>query len=387
MLAYFDCYAGIAGDMTLAALIDLGLEPKYLEDQLSYLDLPGYNLNIRRSKRGAIAGIRFEVQVHQDQPHRSYPHISSLIDHSGLEETTKNLALEMFRVLAEAEAKVHGVHPEDVHFHEVGAVDSIVDIVGTAVAIHRLGISRIVCSPLPLSRNYVKTSHGNLPSPAPATLEILKGVPVIGAESSIEMVTPTGAVIARCLADEFGPYPSFTPIKTGYGLGASDPPGFPNALRVVLGTSPDSPLEQDRVGSLECQVDDLDPRVLGDLMDRLFDLGALDVTFSPVQMKKNRPGTLIRVLVNQDTVSTLAEVILTHTTTLGVRLSYVDRIVLARASEVAATSLGPVRIKVVEMPGGRVEKRAEYDDVRSLSTDTGRPLREILRLLDKELNE
>jgi hypothetical protein len=386
LLAYFDCFAGISGDMTLSALIDLGLDQDYLKDQLATLGLHGYSLNIRRSSRRGFSGIRFDVEVSADQPHRGYRDIRDLIEQSSIHETAKVSALEIFEVLAQAEAHVHGTTKDHDHFHEVGAVDSIVDIVGAAIGIHHLGISQVICSPLPLSRGFVETAHGTIPTPAPATLEILAGVPVRGLECPIELVTPTGAAIARALASGFGPYPSFTPIKTGYGLGRSDPQEFPNALRVTLGREADSQIGQDRVGLIECQVDDLDPRVLGDLMDLLLSRGALDVTFTSVQMKKNRPGTMVTAVVAPALVREISEILLAHTTTLGVRISLADRMVLQRKSETVQTSLGPVRVKVVELFDGRIEKRPEFDDVRAIADRMGRPSRDILLTLDRELN-
>jgi pyridinium-3,5-bisthiocarboxylic acid mononucleotide nickel chelatase len=386
MLAYLDCFSGIAGDMTLAALIDLGLDTSALESELALLKLSGYSIRVSHETRRGIAGVRFDVEVTSDQPHRRYSEIRQLISDSALHDNPKTAALHMFDILAQAEAKVHGVSKEDVHFHEVGAVDSIVDIVGVAVGIHALGIDKIICSALPVNRGSVLTAHGVLPTPAPATMELLSGVPIVGVESPIELVTPTGAAIVRGLASEFGGYPSFTPVGIGYGLGRSDPAGLPNALRVVIGRQASEVLGRDRVGVLECQVDDMDSRMLGHLMDLLPAKGALDVTFSAVQMKKNRPGILITVLVPVDRMHEAAFILLTHTTTLGVRTSFSERWVLDRRSEDADTSMGPVRVKVVSLPDGRIERRCEFEDVRSIALRTGRSPREILQVLDRELN-
>jgi len=387
MLAYFDCFAGISGDMTLAAMIDLGLDQGHLNDQLSTLGLKGYSIKIRRSKRRGLAGVRFEVDVESDQPARRYRAIRRIIESSRLDDDPKKSALRIFETLAQAEARVHGIPVEDVHFHEVGGVDSIVDVVGAAVGVHHLGISKIICSPLPLSRGFVKTLHGNIPTPAPATLEILKETPVAGVDASIELVTPTGAAIVRTLAAGFGPYPPFVPKETGYGLGASDPEEFPNALRIVLGTETEEGLGRDNVAVVECQVDDLDPRVLGDLMDVLLTNGALDVCFIPVQMKKNRPGTLVKILCEPEIRGKVSRILLTHTTTLGARVSYWERIVLPRSAEKSNTSLGVVKVKVVEWPDGHREKRPEFDDVREIGRRTGLPAREVLRRLERELND
>ncbi|MEW6533642.1 MAG: nickel pincer cofactor biosynthesis protein LarC [Thermodesulfobacteriota bacterium] len=385
MLAYFDCFSGISGDMTLGALLDLGVDQRLLEEQLALLGLTGYSLNVERSTRCGISGIRFEVIVDSDQPHRSYRDIRGIIERSKIPDPARETALKLLEILADAEATVHGKPKDEIHFHEIGAVDSIVDIVGVALAIHGLGITRAIFSPLPMSRGFVKTEHGTIPTPAPATLEILKGVPVTGSAAAIELVTPTGAAIAKGLAQEFGPYPSFVPQRIGYGLGKSDPHDSPNALRVVLGAESHAVTAYDRVGLIECQVDDLDPRILGDLMDTMMERGALDVCFVPVQMKKNRPAILIRAMVPPHRTEEFARTLLSETSTIGVRLSASDRIVLRRRSDVLKTSLGDVKVKIVELPDGTTERRPEFDDVRAIARATGLPTRSVLRILEAEL--
>jgi pyridinium-3,5-bisthiocarboxylic acid mononucleotide nickel chelatase len=386
MLAYFDCFSGISGDMTVAALIDAGLDPAFLKDQLSLLDVHGWSFHVRRSSRHGISGVRFEVDEGSGHHSRSYKQVRGLIENADIVDAARDKALHIFEVLAQAEARVHGVEKDDVHFHEIGAVDSIVDVVGAAVGVTALGIDRIVCAPLPFSRGFVTTAHGILPTPAPATVEILKGVPVRGVDSPIELVTPTGAGIVKALASEFGPFPPFVPLKIGYGLGRSDPVEFPNALRIVLGEETPRNLARDQVGVIQCQVDDLDPRVLGALMDLLISSGALDVTFGPVQMKKNRPGTGITVIVRPEDIPKLSQLLLDHTTTIGVRVSYSDRIVLERSAEVVSTSLGPVRVKVISRTDGVTERRVEFDDVRDIAERLKKPAREVLRLLEREVD-
>ena len=386
MLAYFDCFSGISGDMTLAAMIDAGLDAGFLKNQLSMLQLDGWSLRVEKSSRHGLSGVRLEVDVTQHQPHRNYEHIRKMIGESRIQDRAKNRALEIFDVIAEAEARIHGVEKDHVHFHEIGAVDSIIDIVGTAVGFEALEIEKMICSPVPVNRGFVKTAHGMLPTPAPATLEILKNVPVKGVEASIELVTPTGAAIAKTLASEFGPYPSFVPQSIGYGLGRSDPHEFPNALRITIGHESGAAVGRDQVGVLECQVDDLDPRVLGSLMDLLLSKGALDVTYSPVQMKKNRPGTAITVITPSNHVEDFARLLLSHTTTLGVRVSRSDRILLPRTSETVDTSLGPMRVKVIERADGMKDRRPEFDDVRAAAERLDRPVFEIMKLLERELN-
>ncbi|MGO9122242.1 MAG: nickel pincer cofactor biosynthesis protein LarC [Desulfomonilaceae bacterium] len=386
MLAYFDCFSGISGDMTLAAMIDAGLDAGFLKNQLSMLHLDGWSLKVDRSSRHGLSGVRCDVEVTQHQPHRNYQHIRKMISESGIQDRAKNRALDIFDVIAEAEARIHGVEKDHVHFHEIGAVDSIIDVVGTAVGFEALEIEKMICSPVPVNRGFVKTAHGMLPTPAPATLEILKNVPVKGVEASIELVTPTGAAIAKTLASEFGPYPSFVPQSIGYGLGRSDPHEFPNALRITVGQGSVTAVGRDQVGVLECQIDDLDPRVLGSLMDLLLSKGALDVTFSSVQMKKNRPGTAITVITPPNHVDDFARLLLSHTTTLGVRVSQSDRILLPRTSETVDTSLGPMRVKVIERADGMKDRRPEFDDVRTTAERLDRPVFEIMKLLERELN-
>ncbi len=356
MLAYFDCFSGISGDMTLAALIDAGLDPAFLKDQLSLLDLHGWSFQVRRSSRHGISGVRFEVNEGHGHHGRNYVEVRDLIGSAPIEDAARTRALKILDVVAQAEARVHGVQKDEVHFHEIGAVDSIVDIVGVAVGVTALGLDRIICSPLPMSRGFVKTADGTLPTPAPATLEILEGVPVKGVESLIELVTPTGAAVVKALASEFGPFPSFVPLKVGYGLGRSDPEEFPNALRIVIGQESSGNLSRDQVGVIQCQVDDLDPRVMGALMNLLISKGALDVTFGPVQMKKNRPGIGITTIVRPEEVREFSQILLEHTTSLGVRVSYSDRIVLERNEEAISTSLGQVRVKVISRAGRHAGK-------------------------------
>ncbi len=386
MLAYFDCFAGVAGDMTIAALLDAGLDEEYLRTQLAALDLEGYRIRVWRSSRRGVAGTRFHVDVEADQPSRSYADIVEIIRHSALGASIKDWALAVFDLIADAEGKIHGKPKKRVHFHEVGAVDSIIDVVGASIGFEALGIDRMICSPLPMTRGFVNTAHGTLPTPAPATLEILKGTPVTSGRGSLELVTPTGAAIVSAFAESFGEYPAFVPSATGYGLGTSDPKEFPNALRVVLGEEKTDRENRDRVDLLECQVDDLDGRLLGSLMDRLFAQGALDVSYTPAQMKKNRPGTLIRALAPPNLTDALAETLLIHTTTLGVRVVRTERIIVPRSVETVETSLGTIRVKIVRLPNGRIERRPEFDDIRSLADRTGRSERELLAAIQREVD-
>ena len=386
MLAYLDCFSGISGDMTIAALLDAGLDLEYLQENIALLGLTSYSLRVWKSKRSGIEGTRFDVIVENDQPHRSYSAIRNLIETSKIPDSPKSSALKILEILADAESTVHGVAKDEVHFHEVGAVDSIIDIVGVSLGINRLGIDTVVCSPLPMSRGFVHTAHGTIPTPAPATLEILREIPIVGSQASIELVTPTGAAIVRAFSQSFEGFPSFTPVKVGYGLGKSNPSEFPNALRIVLGREQPTGLNIDKVGVIQCNIDDLDPRILGQLMDKLFQQGALDVTFQSVHMKKNRPGTLVSVVCIPDQLTDMSEIMLSHSTTIGVRVSYSFRYVLHRAMATYSTSFGDIRVKEVQLPNGSIEARPEFDDIRDIAQRTGLPCRDVLRKVESELH-
>jgi uncharacterized protein (TIGR00299 family) protein len=370
--------------MTVAALIDLGLDPARLEAGLRSLGPLGARLKVWKDSRKGVSGTRFDVEVESNPPRRSYEDIRGLIGNSGLASGAKTRALSIFDLLAEAEARVHGVNKSDVHFHEIGAVDSIVDVVCVAVGFDELSVTRTACSPLPLGRGFVATSHGRLPIPAPATLELLKGVPVIPSDEDVELVTPTGAAIVRALARKFGDWPEFSPMRIGYGLGKSDRAETPNVLRIILGET-EPHWTEDSVTVLETALDDVDPRLLGNLMDDLFAAGARDVFFSAVQMKKNRPATLVKVLLDPEKTGEIAAMLFQSTSTLGARVSKSRRLVLPRRSFSLETSFGAVRVKEVTMPDGRKELRPEFDDVREIARTRGVSAREILQALEREL--
>jgi pyridinium-3,5-bisthiocarboxylic acid mononucleotide nickel chelatase len=376
---YFDCFAGIAGDMTVAALLELGLPMEELRAGLSALPLSGYTLESAMVQRHAVAGRSFRVTLLQeDQPHRHYSGIAAMIEAAPLKPRVKELSQKIFRRLAEAEAHVHGVALERVHFHEVGAVDSIVDIVGTAIGIDYLGIDRIYASPLPFGRGFIQTAHGRLPVPAPATAYLMQGIPLSGDIGEGERVTPTGAAIVAALSEGFGPPPAMTPAGIGYGAGEKDFHEVPNLLRVVLGEIAEA--EREEVLVLETHIDDMNPELFGFLMERLLELGALDVAFSPLQMKKNRPGTRLTVITRKQELEKLAAAILSESTAIGVRYYPVRRITVGRSVQERDTSLGPVRVKVLE--DGRVTP--EFDSCREIALSKGLPLIEVYRTVERE---
>ncbi|ACM19471.1 protein of unknown function DUF111 [Geotalea daltonii FRC-32] len=383
---FFDCFAGIAGDMTVAAMVELGLPLEHLRRELARLGLPAstYELAVEPVRRKGVAASHFEVRVEQDQPHRHYADIAAMIDGSSLAATVKDKAQRIFRRIAEAEAKVHGMEIGHVHFHEVGAVDSIIDIVGAAIGLDYLGIEAVYVSPLPLGSGYIETAHGRLPVPAPATAELLKGLPVHGNIGSGERVTPTGAAIVAALGTAFGSHPPMEIRSIGYGAGSKDFADMPNLLRLVLGETAET-LQRDEIVVLETNIDDMNPELLGFLMERLFEKGALDVTFSPLQMKKNRPGTLVTVITPCAKRDELARLILSESTAIGVRYYPAQRLILSRTVEERLTSLGPVKVKVVTDDALLRRVVPEFEECRRLTAEKGLPLMDVYRIVEREV--
>lgn len=373
-IAYFDLVSGISGDMTVAALLDLGLPRRVLREELDKLTGVGFRIRVGKKMVNGIRATRFQVIPGEAQPERSWAGIRRLIEGSGLSAEVKSRGLAVFSRLAEAEAEVHGVSPDDVHFHEVGAVDSIVDVVATAVGVCHLDVQRFACSVVPLGRGLVRSRHGVLPAPAPATLELLKGFPVRGTDLDRENVTPTGAAILSALASQRGETPEMRIEKTGYGAGAMEFPDRPNVLRVVVGESAPA-LGRERMLVMETHIDDMNPEIYDYVLDRLFEAGARDVTLSPVQMKKNRPGTLLRILAEPRLREALAEIVLRETSTLGVRCHVVDRMVLPRKPLKLETRFGTLTVKVAEDPDGRVRAAPEYDELRKVAESKRVPLK------------
>ncbi|WP_298440089.1 nickel pincer cofactor biosynthesis protein LarC [Geobacter sp.] len=384
-ILYFDCFAGIAGDMTVAALLDLGVPFQVVQEAVASLPLPhsSYSLAAEKTSRKGIAATRFVVSVEEHQPHRHYAGIAAMIEESPLPPGVKEKAQRIFFRLAEAEAKVHGVEIGRVHFHEVGGVDSIADIVAAAAAIDYLGVDAIHASPLPLGSGFVESAHGLLPVPAPATAELLRGIPVHGAAGAGERVTPTGAAIVAALATGFGPAPAMTVAGTGCGAGTRDFDDLPNILRVFLGES-GAGLDRDEVQVLETHIDDMNPEVLGYVLERLFDEGALDAALSPLQMKKSRPGVRLTVVAPPERLEGLAGLILRETTAIGVRTYPARRFKLRREIEERQTSLGPVRVKLLRDGETLVRIAPEYEECRRIAAERGMPLVEVYRIVERE---
>lgn len=373
---YLDCFSGIAGDMLLGALLDAGLPVAVLTDQLALLPLTGYEVRVEERKNGAIRAKQLTVEVTADQPHRTWPQIRAMIAESALAAGVKAKALAVFGVLAEAEGKVHGVAPEAVHFHEVGAADSIVDIVGAAIGLEYLHITTLLASPLPMGRGWVECAHGKLPLPAPAVVELLTGVPTYGVELSQELVTPTGAAMAKALCQGYGPMPPMTIATVGYGSGTQQlANGQPNLLRLILGQGREVQ-EAQRIEVIETHLDDWAPEGFPYLCEQLFGLQALDVALAPIQMKKGRPGFLLTVLADPAHALAIKQCILSETTAIGLRFHIAQRFTLPRQLGTVATPWGAITVKRVETPSG-VVLYPEYESCRVAAIEHGVPLKAI----------
>lgn len=377
-------FSGIAGNMLLGALLDAGLSRAELEADLAGLGLD-HRLVVRKVRRGPIAAKYVDVVVpHRYHGHghgRAYREIVRLLERARLADAVRQRALACFEALARAEAHVHGTPVGEVHFHEVGAVDAIVDLTGAAIALHRLGVTRVTASPVALGRATVETEHGHLPLPAPATLELLRGVPTVPAHIEWETVTPTGAALLRTLVDEFCDLPAMTIEAIGHGAGNDRQHGLPNVVRAVIGRA--SGADADRVACLETNLDDLIPEHFEFLMERLFEAGALDVSLQPLQMKKNRPGMLVRVLARPSDKLAVAHRLFAESTAIGVRVFEVDRVVLRREIRRVETRYGRIAVKVVQDPDGRETFSAEVDDCVRAARKHGAPLREVVRVAEE----
>lgn len=375
-IAYFDCFSGVSGDMVLGALVDLGVPVSFLCDQLATLHLDGFALESVREMRGAIAGTRVIVKQELQSHHRCLEDIRGIISSSALGGAVKEKSLAVFERLAEAESRVHKVPVSQVHFHELGAVDSIVDIVGSVIAIEYLGIEHICCSPLPLGRGFVRTQHGLLPIPAPATVLLLTGIPVYDNGVERELITPTGAAIISSLAGSFGPIPPMVLMGTGYGVGSHPSADPPNLLRIMTGKDGPSPKTR-RLLVMETNIDDMNGEIYDYVIEELFQAGALDVSLIPVQMKKNRPGVILRVLLEPALRRMIQDILFRETTTLGVRIHEVERVEIPRATESIETPYGPCRIKRAVDSQGERRATPEYEDCKRLAREYRVPIRRV----------
>jgi uncharacterized protein (TIGR00299 family) protein len=386
MQAYFDCFSGISGDMTLGAMIDLGVPVDWLQTELSRLPLNGFKLSASPVMRNGIRATFVTVEIENSGHSRDYKKIKSLLGNCPLSDEVKSRRLAIFETLARVEAGIHGCTPDEVHFHEVGGVDAIVDIVGSALCLEKLGIDRVISSRIPLGSGFVDCQHGRLPVPAPATIEILKDTPVYGTDVAAELVTPTGAAIITCLAESFGPLPPMQLEKTGYGAGQRELADRPNLLRIITGSPSElaDGLSIDEIVILETCIDDMNPEFFGFVMERLFSDGALDVYWIPLHMKKNRPGTMVQVLCKEADKGRLIQRLLGETTSLGVRYYKATREILAREHLTIQSSFGEIQVKRVKDPDGGERLVPEYEVCRKIALKRNLPLRVVYETIARE---
>ncbi len=374
-ILYFDCPSGISGDMCLGALVDLGVDIKRIRSELKKLPIEDVSISISRKKYHGITGTNLCIKTKEAHHHRTFRDIKELIEESGLSRKVKELSVEIFKEIAQAEAKVHDTDYMEVHFHEVGALDSIVDIVGTAVAMEAIDVDEVYSSPLPMGTGWVDTAHGRMPVPAPATVEILRGVPVKGSHIEAELTTPTGASIVKTLARGFCTMPSMVIEATGYGLGSRNLKEIPNILRVVVGRTRE---EKEVLVVMETNIDDMNPQIMGYLTERLLSAGALDVFCTSVQMKKNRPGVLLTVLTDRAHRDQLMDIIFRESTSLGVRIHEVERVCLSRKDTKVSTPYGTVRMKVSLLDGKVVNIQPEYEDCKRIAQKSNIPVKTVM---------
>jgi uncharacterized protein (TIGR00299 family) protein len=380
---YFDCFAGAAGDMILGALIDAGVPLAEVQQALGTLGVDGVSVSTDRVLKTGVAATKFRVHEHSDSRlpapdsrHRHYhlKHIYAAIEKSALSPAARARAVRMFERLAEAEAAIHGTTMEKVHLHEVGAVDSIIDIVGTVFAMEWLGAERVVVSPVNVGGGMVKTAHGVFPVPAPATVRLLGSAPQYSSGAQLELLTPTGALILTEYAEAFGPMPAIRVERVGYGAGDRDLPETPNVVRVFVGEA-DARAAAASVVVMACEIDDMNPQIFGAVMDRLYQAGALEVFYQPVQMKKNRPGTLMTIVSRPEQQDLLADLVFRETTTIGIRWQQMSRLCLDRELVPVETPLGVVRFKVARRDGQVMNAQPEFDDMARIAAERGVPVK------------
>jgi pyridinium-3,5-bisthiocarboxylic acid mononucleotide nickel chelatase len=372
---YFDCFAGASGDMILGAMVAAGVDPLVLREQLSLLGVEGFSVEFETVNRSGLSATYARVKAAHQHTHRHLADILKIIFASGLSEGVKQRAAKIFSRLAEAEARVHNEPVDHVHFHEVGALDAIVDVVGASICFELLAIDHFVCSPLHVGSGTVEMAHGRFPVPPPAVTELLRGVPFYSTEIAGELLTPTGAAIITTVADEYGAIPQMVVEQVGYGAGTREYDKFPNVLRVLLGEANLHTATDERLWMIETNIDDLSPQIVGHVMDRVFELGALDCYFTPVQMKKNRPGVLLSILCRKGEKEAVMRLVFTETTTLGVRSYEVERRALERTIVSVETRYGPIDVKVAHLNGQVVNEMPEFEQCRRAAKDADVPLK------------
>ncbi len=385
-LAYFDCFSGISGDMTLGALVDAGVAIELLRAELEKLNLRGYEITALKVTRAGIPSTKVHVCLEEkEQPARHLADIRKLIEDSALSPSIRQKSIAVFERLAQAEARVHGTTPDKVHFHEVGAVDAIVDIVGSVIGLELLGITKIVGSPVNLGSGTIKTSHGILPVPAPATVELLKGIPTYGSEIPFELTTPTGAAILSTLGASFGPLPQMKMDRIAHGAGGKEIEGRPNVLRLMIG-EPAAAYEEDISIVVETNIDDMNPQIYDHVIDKLLQQGAHDAFLTPIIMKKGRPAVLLSVLTDRGKMDGVLDTIFRETTSIGVRISEVGRRKLTREIRQVDTLYGTIRMKVSRRGDEIMTATPEYEDCRKIAEEKQVPLKQVIEEAKKQFS-
>lgn len=386
-ILYYDCFAGISGDMNLGAMIDLGVDPDYLKTELQKLNIEGFHLEVQKDIRRGVSGTKATVVIEnpENEKHRHLRHVEELVNQSSLSPEVKSLSLKIFDLIAVAEGKVHDISKERVHFHEVGALDSIADIVGAAICLNYLKVDKVMSSPIQLGGGMVKCAHGIMPVPAPATALIVQHVPVKTGLVQHEATTPTGAAILVVTVDEFTDQIDFKIGKTAYGIGHRDVSEVPNVLRVFLSESGETvdSTSLDEAWMLECNIDDMNPEWYDHLFGKLFEAGASDVFLTPIIMKKSRPANMLSVLCNKNIVPEMKSIIFSNSTTIGLREYPVTKTVLLREEKEIDTELGKVRVKCSYFQGKEVRVKPEFDDLKKLANQHGISLNEVEKIINK----
>lgn len=387
-ILYYDCFAGISGDMNLGALLDLGVDQNRLMHELKKLRIHSYDMRITRDQRGGISGTRVHIMIpsdkrgsdHHGMLHRTFRDIAGLIDESSLSEKVKAISIQIFEKIAQAEAKIHGASMDDVHFHEIGAIDSIVDIVGAAICLEDLNVDGIWSSPVQVGGGFVTCAHGSLPVPAPATAEILKGIPIRSGLVPFETTTPTGAAILAATVDVFKEGVNFIPLKIGYGIGSRDM-AIPNVLRTFIGEvqaeAVCDDVETREAVLVECNMDDMNPEQIEYMMDLLFARGAYDVFLTPIIMKKSRPAVKITILCDTRDRNAVEDVLWRHSTTFGLRAYKVWKTMLKREMAMVRTPYGDIAVKNAYLQGQKIRSKPEYEDCKKLAREKGLSLQDI----------
>jgi uncharacterized protein (TIGR00299 family) protein len=376
---YFDCFAGASGNMVLGALIGAGVDAETLKTELKRLNLPDFDLVVEKVDRSGISSTHVRVDIPDEKNHRHLPEIERIISESSLSDSVKERSIAIFRRLAEAEASVHGIELSKVHFHEVGAFDAIIDIVGSCIGFEMLGIEQFAASKIHVGSGFVNMAHGKFPVPPPAVAELLKDAPFYSTEIEGELITPTGAAIISTLADNYGPIPELQLESTGYGAGTRSYDKFPNVLRVMIGQTSvlKSSDERETLSVLETNIDDLSPQILGHFMERALEEGALDCWFTPIQMKKNRPATLVSLLCKTADEHRFLELFYRETSTIGVRIRRVERASLKRDVSTVSTEFGDISVKAAYSAGKVVNRQPEFEDVKAAAAASGVTVKQV----------